>query len=933
MNKNKSINRPTSFLRHLLFITPFLGLSAAAVNAEVTLETQVKITDSALHFDGKKLTYGTLDQADTSEQYDFFFGRNISAHGDAVKSYKNYVFMTWYRGGKDDRHVMLTRYNKDTGTLKTIEFPHRHTGFRGDPNIGESHNTIAVAISPINGTIHLLYDMHAYDNNNHGGKFQDDYFRYSYSVPGAADEADDDFTLSQFVRDTSAVSQGPDDYKHLTMTGNLSDKGNFVRLTYPKFFTTEDGTLLLYMRLGGNNNGAYVYNRYDANAQAWSTFTQFNHKDQKSKGNEYNWGLYGNMKYVNGKFRIGFQQRANKSDKYLYQNGVYYAYSDHPQAVGDWKNHNGEPITSPLLNSDEIKVFEPGDYISHTETDSVRIVDDFDWTVTEKGDIHIISKVESADKSRPDYQLVYLHSYKPAGASEFIITTDFAGASEIYTAADDIYIVGLDNGYPFVEKAKGGTNEFTRVYQATEGTQFDHGTIYIEDGKIYYYLMEKGTGNAQPLHLQIIDLDIDNPEDALKPVVTFPQSYLTVDEGYDQLSFHVDAYSPDSDRAVTGVKLFANGNFIREDTAAPYVWGHKNKPTELLGLPPGTNTFRAVATDDLGREGAATMILNVVGEAKATVEFPHEKLTAYEGYSQLSFKVFVTSASSDVPVTGVKLYANDRFIREDSADPYVWGHKNKPTELLGLPVGNHVFRAVAQDAAGLTAEATMDFEVRERVYPTVSFAQAYMLKTVGYDSLVLDIDASNDAEDIDIAKVELFIDGMLIRTETAAPYVWGDSNSTELLGLPLGEHILSAVATDSIGSQAFAEMVVDVKPAIVAVDSESESYLASNLVDGDIGDSSAWSPAQNGTKEVVIDLGERKTILGTKTWTTGGDEIKYQVYVSDYPESGFVKVAKHQNKHDDAQPTQTAFSAQGRYVKLMAIGNWPSINEFEVITE
>ena len=512
MHHNQSCTRIARALRVNL-CTGTLLLCAAFANANVSLKTQVKIADNALHFNGKDLNIKNLNSANKSpDTYDFFFGRNISAHGDAVKTYKHYVFMTWYLGGKENRNVMLSRYNTLTGAVSTIKFPHKHTGFRGDPNIGESHNTIGLAISPLNGTIHMVYDLHAYDDNNHGGKFKDDFFRYSYSLKNAADAEDKDFTLDLFVKDTSPVSQGKDDYKHLTMTGDLNDRANFARLTYPKFFETDDGILLLYMRLGGNNNGAYVFNRYDQLTNTWSRFTHFNYNNQITKGNEYNWGLYGSMKYLNGKLRVGFQQRSNnKEDKFIYQNGVYYAYSDHPQGFGDWKNHKGETMTWPLVNSDEIKVFEPGDYIDHTEVDSVHIVQGFDWTVTARGDIHIMSKVRSTNRKHPDYKEINIHSYKPADAKDFIISTDFAGATAIYTSGDNIYIIGLDQGTPFVEKAVGGTNNFTRVYKAKGKKKFDHGVVHITGGKAYYFLMERLPGDlttSQPLYLQIIDLDI-----------------------------------------------------------------------------------------------------------------------------------------------------------------------------------------------------------------------------------------------------------------------------------------------------------------------------------------------------------------------------------------------------------------------------------------
>ncbi|WP_111979565.1 BNR-4 repeat-containing protein [Algibacillus agarilyticus] len=693
--------------KSLLLFVSCLGLSTSYVNAAVTLENEIKITNHGLHFDGANLDYGTVGQVDeTTAKYDYFFGPNISAHGDSVKTYGDYVFTTWYRGGKFDRHVMLSRVNTVTGSIATIEFPHQHTGFRGNELIGESHNTIAVAISPINGSIHMLYDMHAYDDNNHGGKFKDDYFRYSYSVPGAADVPDNEFTLNKFVKDTSSINQGADDYKHLTMTGNLADKANFSKLTYPTFFTNTDGTLLLYMRAGGNNNGGYVFNRYDAATKKWSKFTDFNVVTAKNYGNDYNWGLYGHMKYVNGKLRVGFQQRSSdNSDRYKYQNGVYYAYSDHPEGNGNWKNHKGQSMTFPLVNSDEIKVFEPGDYIDHAEANSVYIVGYFDWTVTDNGDVHMISKVRSSDRNRADYQEVDIHSYKPAGATNFTHSTDFTGATNIYTSGNNIYIIGLNsNGYPYVEKAVGGTNNFTPVYEATSGTQFNHGRVHIADGKLYYYLMERSTGTTRPLHLQIIDLDIN-----ANPIVTFPQSSVELDENYETLSFDIAATSPTPGVAINNVKLYVDGQLLRQENIAPYEWGHAGKPNELLGLSIGEHTLTAIATDENGLEGEASITVVVTEYVDPTpiVTFPQTHVQLDEGYEALSFDIAAVSPIADVAINNVKLYVDGELLRQENVAPYEWGHAGIPDELLGLSVGQHTLRAVATNDNGLEGEASI----------------------------------------------------------------------------------------------------------------------------------------------------------------------------------------------------------------------------------
>ncbi|WP_298878664.1 Ig-like domain-containing protein [uncultured Polaribacter sp.] len=546
--KNKYITKYTFFCAILLCF-------AQIFHAQVTLEKEVKITDLGLHFDGSKVSSGTSNTGDNAP-YDFFFGRNISAHGDAIKTYGDYVFMTWYRGGKEDRHVMLTRYNTVTGTMATIEFPHRHTGYQNQYWIGESHNTIAVGISPLDGTIHLLYDMHAYSASRpSNGSLANDYFRYSYSVKNAASLPDADFTLDKFVKNSN------DDYKHLRMPGTAA-QSEFVALTYPRFFQNDDGDLFMLMREGGNNNGMFKFIKYDANTGDWGNFTDFNRLNARSQpGIDYNWGLYGDMKYVNGKFRLGFQRRSqNNDDKYLYQNGVYYAYSDDQTAATGWKNHKGESFSLPLWDADLIKVMEPGDYVETTNPNRVYIVGGFDWTVTANGDVHIKSQVLDLDNNVTKS----LHTYKPANATEFT-TTEQSISGSFYTSGANVYTVGLNNGRVVVYKAEGGTDNFEKVYEATSGKQFDHGVVHIENGKAYYYLMEDKSGNAQPLYLQIIDLDI--VQDPFRVSLTSPSNGASFDIGE---TVQISANAVDENGSISKVEFWVNGSYFGEDNSAPY---------------------------------------------------------------------------------------------------------------------------------------------------------------------------------------------------------------------------------------------------------------------------------------------------------------------------------------------------------------------------
>ena len=537
----------------------FIGLFffAGVLNAQVTLEKEVKITDLAMYFNGVQNQSST--NQDVNAPYDFAYGRTLTPHGDCIKTYKQYVFMSWYRGGKNDRHVMLSRYNTETGVLKTIEFPHQHTGFNGKWWIGETHNTIAIAISPKNGTVHMVYDMHAYTNS---GLFANDYFRYSYSVGGTAEVSDDDFTLNKFVKDPI-----DNDYRHTTMDG-VRDAPHYDRFTYPEFFLNSDGELFLTARDGTSHDGAQAFIKYDADAQKWGRFKYFNALGAGSKGETSNWSIYGSIKYADGKIRIGFQRRlSNGQDKYQYQNGVYYAYSDDPTGASQWKNHKGEAITFPLVKAEETLVFEPGDYVTTTERNKVHIVGGFDWTLTANGDVHIISKVKDNENNITKN----IHSYKPNGANEFIISEDFSGAEALYTSGDDVFVIGLNSsGRPFVEKAEGGTNSFNKVYEQTSGKRFSKGQVHIADGKLYYYLLENGatdSGDTQPAYLQIIDLNVQQGPKEFEVNLVTPTDNQSFNEGNNVQLF---ATASADVGEITKVEFIVNDELLQEDTTKPY---------------------------------------------------------------------------------------------------------------------------------------------------------------------------------------------------------------------------------------------------------------------------------------------------------------------------------------------------------------------------
>ena len=584
-------------LKLYLLCCLFFGISAI-LNAQIALLDEVKISDKALHFNGSKVALETPNTGDNNP-YDYFFGPKISVHGDCIKKYNEYVFMTWYKGPKTDRHVMLTRYNTITKTMATIEFPHRHTGYLNRWWLGESHNTIGLAISPLNGTIHMVYDMHAYSRTRPAnGSLSNDYFRYSFSKKDAVSVSDEDFTLSQFVKNSN------DGYKHLSLNGGV-DYNNFQGLTYPKFFLNDTGDLFIYIREGGNTNGAYKFSKYTASTSKWSSFTKFNVLNAKNSSQiSDNWGLYGSMNYVDGKIRIGFNVRSNNTnDKYQYQNGMYYAYSDSQDGLGGWKNYKGESISLPVRNPEIIKVFEPGDLVEATGIDKVRITDGLNWTVTDNGDVHLFGKVQDNQNNITKN----IHTYKPSGTNEFITTTDFNGGAS-FSVNGDLYLAGFNsNGRPTLRKANGGTNNFTRVYEAQSGKRFTHGKIYIDDGKMYYFLMENAATNtsARPIYLQIIDLNLDTAPQGLSVELISPNNNSTLNAEQNVL---INAKATTDNGTVTKVEFIIDGTLFKTDDDAPF-------NAEWTPTSTGLHTIEAIgysSTNEIESSG----VINVNVETK-----------------------------------------------------------------------------------------------------------------------------------------------------------------------------------------------------------------------------------------------------------------------------------------------------------------------------
>ncbi|MFL1897196.1 cellulase family glycosylhydrolase [Aquimarina sp. 2-A2] len=179
-------------------------------------------------------------------------------------------------------------------------------------------------------------------------------------------------------------------------------------------------------------------------------------------------------------------------------------------------------------------------------------------------------------------------------------------------------------------------------------------------------------------------------------------------------SIQIKANANDPDGSVTKVEFFKGSTRLGQDTSAPYSYTINNASE-------GTYALTARATDN---DGAITTssIINVTvsgstggGNIPPAVSFqnPSGNLSVDIGYS---LYVKVNASDSDGQINNVKLYIDNNFVRQESIDPFEWGHATSPNpnEVNNLSVGTHIFKAVATDNEGTTSETTFTLTVRSK---------------------------------------------------------------------------------------------------------------------------------------------------------------------------------------------------------------------------
>lgn len=436
------------------FVLLFSISRNTSAQIKVTLIEDKELTKEALYFEGTK-------------GIDYQFGKQITPHGDCIDVINGYVFVTWYKGGMDKRNLMVSRKKVDGGEWKTIEFPDRHIGYRGDPTKGDSHNTAAIVVCPIDGTVHLLYDMHAYSK----ASFPNNYFNYRVTKKNAAFVPDEEWNIGLF-----------NPKRHY-----LKENVNYEKSTYPGFLRFDDGRIMVELRFGGSGNGNDILAIYDG--ENWLENMQYNNGNQPG---DAKYSIYGSYQYLHGKLIAGYSIRysiANSGTHPLYQlnNGLFYSEAKSPYSKDDWTDISSNPITLPVQDPNFLKVAEPcaigiGNRISMGPI----------WTVTKNGAIHFLTAVSGND----------VHYYKAPDSNTFSYSENCPKANGVFfSLGNKVLNVALENNKVIIRDTPEGENNWHLLYEQLGGDRYRHFKAVLHEDRLFLYLMKTGSGKAQPITL------------------------------------------------------------------------------------------------------------------------------------------------------------------------------------------------------------------------------------------------------------------------------------------------------------------------------------------------------------------------------------------------------------------------------------------------
>ena len=220
--------------------------------------------------------------------------------------------------------------------------------------------------------------------------------------------------------------------------------------------------------------------------------------------------------------------------------------------------------------------------------------------------------------------------------------------------------------------------------------------------------------------------------------------------------------------AVSSVQLYVDNVLKATDTSSPYSF---SLDTTLYS--DGAHAIKVLAKDSSSNQ-ASSQISITMDNTKPVIVKPAN--------------IVVEAASSSGTKVTFTVTATDNI-------NLATGPTCTPLSGSIFPLGTTTVTCTAKDAAGNIATASFTVTVRDSKAPTVSITSPTSGSTFK-SSAAVSVSASDN---IGVSKVELYVDGKLSNTRTAAPYTFTINNN--------GQHSIYAKAYDKSGNTAVSNTI------------------------------------------------------------------------------------------------------------------------------
>ena len=251
--------------------------------------------------------------------------------------------------------------------------------------------------------------------------------------------------------------------------------------------------------------------------------------------------------------------------------------------------------------------------------------------------------------------------------------------------------------------------------------------------------------------------------------------------------------------AVAAVSLSVDGALLGTDTAAPYsfAWG-------TTAAANSAHTLTVTATDTAGNTANQSVSVSVSNIVPDTTPPSVSIIAPAAGAIVSNTTTVQVTAADNVGVTTVSLKVDGVILGTSTSEScnFAW---NTTT----VANGAHTLTVTATDAAGNSASNSITVTVSNSVPDTTPPAVSITSPTGGTVSGTIAVQVSA-SDNLGVTAVTFSVDGVLLGTDTAAPY----SFSWDTTAVANGAHTLTAIATDAAGNSASNSVVVTVNNPI-----------------------------------------------------------------------------------------------------------------------